>query len=79
MSEKKRMNCDVCSDVQKILVLQQWFGLNDWMAFEPRASKRETCVKEHRTKIDYPHFMKELAQQYPNAKSIIRLFAVSCG
>ena len=28
-------------------------------------------VKEHRTKVDYAHFMKGLAQQYPNAESIL--------
>lgn len=41
-----------------------------FMAFEPRAGKRVTCVKEHRTKVDYANFMRELAQQYPDAESI---------
>jgi len=30
-----------------------------------------TCVRERRTKVDYAIFMKELAQQYPNAESIL--------
>ena len=42
-----------------------------FMAFEPRAGKRMTCVKEHRTKVDYANFMKELAQHYPDAESIL--------
>lgn len=42
-----------------------------FLAFEPRAGKRVTCVREHRTKVDYAHFMKELAQQYPNAECIL--------
>jgi hypothetical protein len=42
-----------------------------FMAFEPRAGKRVTCVKEHRTKVDYAHFMKELARHYPEAESIV--------
>jgi len=42
-----------------------------FMAFEPRAGKRVTCVKERRTKVDYANFMKELAQHYPGAESIL--------
>ena len=42
-----------------------------FMAFEPRAGKRVTCVREHRTKVDYAIFMKELAKLYPNAESIL--------
>jgi hypothetical protein len=29
-----------------------------------------TCVKEHRTKVDYVDFMEKLSLQYPDAKSI---------
>lgn len=42
-----------------------------FMAFEPRADKRLTCVSERRTKVDYANFMKMLAENYPNAESII--------
>jgi hypothetical protein len=42
-----------------------------FMAFEPRAGKRMTCVKERRTKIDYADFMRMLAQHYPDAESIM--------
>jgi hypothetical protein len=41
-----------------------------FLAFEPLAGKRLICVKEHRTKVDYANFMKMLADQYPEAKSI---------
>jgi hypothetical protein len=27
-------------------------------------------VMEHRTRVDYAHFMKELTQQYPDVESI---------
>jgi hypothetical protein len=42
-----------------------------FMAFEPRAGNRTTCVKEHRTKVDYADFMRMLAQHYPDAESIV--------
>lgn len=42
-----------------------------FMAFEPRAGKRMTCVKEHRAKVDYADFMRMLAQHYPDAESIM--------
>ena len=42
-----------------------------FMAFEPRAGRRVACVKEHRTKVDYANFMKELVQHYPDAKCIL--------
>jgi hypothetical protein len=42
-----------------------------FMAFEPRAGWRMTCVKEHRTKVDWANFMKELAQHYPDSESIL--------
>jgi hypothetical protein len=29
-----------------------------------------TCVKEHRTKVDYVDFMEKLSLQHPDAKSI---------
>jgi len=41
-----------------------------FMAFEPLAGRRVACVKEHRTKVDYADFMKELVQHYPDAKCI---------
>jgi len=42
-----------------------------FMAFEPRAGWRMACVKEHRTKVDYANFMRELAQHYPDAEAIM--------
>ena len=39
------------------------------MAFEPRAGKRATCVKEHRTKVDHADFKEMLAQQHPDASA----------
>jgi len=42
-----------------------------FMAFEPLAGRRVACVKEHRTKVDYARFMKELVQHYPDAKCIL--------
>jgi hypothetical protein len=41
-----------------------------FLAFEPRAGKRMICVKERRTKVDYADFMKNLADQYPDAETI---------
>jgi hypothetical protein len=42
-----------------------------FLAFEPRAGKRMICVKERRTKVDYADFMKNLADQYPDAETIL--------
>jgi hypothetical protein len=42
-----------------------------FLAFEPRAGKRVVCVKEHRTKADYADFMKNLANQYSDAQTIL--------
>lgn len=42
-----------------------------FLAFEPHAGKRLVCVKERRTKVDYADFMKLLANQYPEAKTIL--------
>jgi hypothetical protein len=42
-----------------------------FLAFEPRAGKRMVCVKERRTKADYADFMKNLANQYPDAQTIL--------
>jgi hypothetical protein len=39
-----------------------------FIAFDPHAGWRTISVKEHRTKIDYAHFMKGLAQKYPEAE-----------
>jgi hypothetical protein len=41
-----------------------------FLAFEPRAGKRMICVRERRTKVDYADFMKNLADQYPDAETI---------
>lgn len=40
------------------------------MAIEPKTGKRVARVSDRRTKLDYAHFMKELAAQYPKAKKI---------
>ena len=42
-----------------------------FLAFEPRAGKRMVCVKERRTKADYADFMKNLANQYSDAQTIL--------
>ncbi len=39
-----------------------------FIAFDHHAGKRTIRVKEHRTKADYAMFMKELAEQYPDAE-----------
>lgn len=42
-----------------------------FIAFEPLAGRRIIQVRARRTKIDYAHFMKELAQEhYPEAESL---------
>jgi hypothetical protein len=40
------------------------------MAIEPKTAKRVAIVSDRRTKLDYAHFMKELAGRYPKAKKI---------
>lgn len=40
------------------------------IAFEPKTGKRMIQVKKHRTKVDYAHFMKDLAQDYSDAESL---------
>lgn len=40
------------------------------MAIEPKTAKRVALVSDRRTKLDYAHFMKELAARYPKAKKI---------
>jgi hypothetical protein len=42
-----------------------------FLAFEPRTGKRMVRVKERRTKADYADFMKNLANQYPDAETIL--------
>jgi hypothetical protein len=42
-----------------------------FLAFEPRAGKRMVCVKERRTKADYADFMKNPANQYSDAQTIL--------
>ncbi len=41
-----------------------------FIAFEPHTGKRMIQVKEHRTKVDYANYMKDLAQNYPDVESI---------
>ncbi len=41
-----------------------------FIAFDPHDGMRMIRVKEHRTKVDYAEFMKELAQKYPCAESL---------
>lgn len=41
-----------------------------FIAFDQHASMRMIRVKDNRTKVDYADFMKEIAQQYPDAESI---------
>ena len=40
------------------------------MAIEPKTGKRLARITDRRTKLDYAHFMKELAARYPKAKKI---------
>jgi hypothetical protein len=42
-----------------------------FLAFEPRTGKRMIRVKERRTKADYADFMKNLANQYSDAETIL--------
>ncbi len=41
-----------------------------FMAFDPHQGKRITCVKEHRTKMDYADFMKGVSLMYPDVEYI---------
>ncbi len=41
-----------------------------FIAFDPHAGKRIVRVKEHRTKVDYADFMKEIAMLYLDAEYI---------
>ena len=41
-----------------------------FIAFEPLTGKRIVQVRTHRTKTDYAHFLKQVAQHYPNATKI---------
>lgn len=40
------------------------------MAIEPKTGKRVAQVRDRRTKLDYAHFLKEVAAPYPKAKKI---------
>ncbi len=40
------------------------------MAFDPHQGKRITCIKEHRTKMDYADFMKGVSLMYPDVEYI---------
>jgi hypothetical protein len=42
-----------------------------FLAFEPHEGRRLVCVKKRRTKIDYADFMRLLANQYPEAETIL--------
>jgi len=41
-----------------------------FLAFDPHKGWRMISIKEHRTKIDYANFMRELTLQYPDAESL---------
>jgi len=43
---------------------------NVFMATEPLAGKRMTKVTERKTKIDWAHFLGDIAERYPRAKKI---------
>ena len=43
---------------------------NEFMATEPLAGKRMTRVTERKTKIDWAHFLTDIAAWYPDAKKI---------
>lgn len=40
------------------------------MAIEPQTAQRLARISDRRTKVDYAHFMKEVAARYPKAKKI---------
>ena len=41
-----------------------------FIAFEPLTGQRIVEVRDRRTKVDYAHFLKKVAQHYPNATQI---------
>ena len=41
-----------------------------FIAFEPLTGQRIVEVRHRRTKVDYAHFLKKIAQHYPNAVKI---------
>ena len=41
-----------------------------FIAFEPLTGKRIVQVRPRRTKVNYAHFLKQVAQHYPNAVKI---------
>ena len=41
-----------------------------FIAFEPLTGQRIVEVRDRRTKVDYAHFLKKVAQHYPNATKI---------
>ena len=41
-----------------------------FIAFEPLTGKRIVELRARRTKVDYAHFLKQVAQHYPNATKI---------
>ena len=43
---------------------------NVFMACEPLAGRRMTKVTERKTRIDWAHFLDDIAQQYPHAQSL---------
>ena len=43
---------------------------NVFMACEPLAGRRMTKVTERKTRIDWAHFLNDIAQQYPQAERI---------
>jgi hypothetical protein len=43
---------------------------NVFMACEPLAGRRITKVTERKTKVDWAHFLQDIANQYPQAKRI---------
>ncbi len=43
---------------------------NVFLAYEPIVGNRFTKVTQRRTKIDWAHFIKELVENYPEAKKI---------
>jgi DDE superfamily endonuclease len=45
---------------------------NLFLSFEPLKGKRKSKVTEHRTKIDWAHFMKDLIDKdYPQAEKVV--------
>ena len=42
-----------------------------YFAFEPLTGKRIVELRARRTKVDYAHFLKQVAQHYPNATKTV--------